>query len=204
MLQGFGEYGVGVTVRSEQAHASHLNDEHGEGLVTLRDAFLQAAEMLPAALGGGIGEHADPVGLLRDSLDLGEYAAVSRFDVEVEPGVPMGALRADDRSRTERLRPGQIFGEYPVGGLGIDIDKQIALPCGHEVVPVPPSRAVRSGEDYAGTGLEDLPASAGVLDVDTDLLPVDEDGGDEPVLPGDELRVPRRGVTHEPVKNRHY
>ena len=204
MLQGFGEYGVGVTVRSEQAHASHLNDEHGEGLVTLRDAFLQAVEMLSAALGRGIGEHADPVGLLRDSLDLGEYAAVPRFDVEVEPGVSMGALRTDDRSRTERLRLGHIFGEYPVGGLGVDVDQHIALPCGHEVVPVSPSRIVRCREDYAGAGQEDLPASAGVLDVDTDFLPVDEDGGDEPVLPGDELRLPRPGVMHEPVKNRHY
>ena len=204
MLQGSGESGIGVAVRREHAHARHLHDEHGEGLVALGDASLQAAEVLPSALRRGIGEHADSVGLLGDPLHLGEYAAVPRFDVEVEPGVPVGALRADDSSRTEWFHPRQIFGEDPVRRLGVDVDQQIALPGGHKVVSVPPREIIRCREDYAGAGQEDLPASAGVLDVDADLLPVHEDGGDEPVLPGDELRVPRRGVTHEPVKNRHY
>ena len=204
MLQSLRECLIGLAVRREHAHAGHLNDENGVCLVTLGDAPLQAAEVLPAALGGGVREHADPVGLLRDPLHLREYAAVPRFDVEVEPGVPVGALRADDRFRTERLRSGEKFGEDPVRRLGVDVDQQIALPCGHEVVTVPPSRVVRFREDDAGAGNEDLSASAGVLDVDADLLPVDEDGGDEPVLPGDELRPPRPGIAHEPVKNRHY
>lgn len=204
MLQSLSECRIGLAVRREHAHAGHLNDENGVCFVTLRDALFQAAEVLPAAFGGGVREHAYPCVFLRDTLDLREYAAIPRFDVEVEPGVTVGALRADDRFRTERLRPGEIFGEDPVRRLGVDVDQQIALPCGHEVVTVPPSRVVRFREDDAGTGQEDLPASAGVLDVDADLLPVDEDGGDEPVLSGDELRLPRPGVEHEPVKNRHY
>lgn len=109
MLQGSGESGIGVAVRREHAHARHLHDEHGECLVALGDASLQAAEVLPAALRRGIGEHADPIGLLSDPLHLGEYAAVPRFDVEVEPGVPMGALRADHRPASERLPLIQIF-----------------------------------------------------------------------------------------------
>lgn len=204
MLQGSGESGIGVAVRREHTHTDHLNDENGVCFVTLGDAYLQAAEVLPSALRRSIGEHADTVGLLGDPLHLGEYAAVPRFDVEVEPGVAVGALRAYDRSRTEWFHPGQIFREHSVRRLGVDVDQQIALPCGHQVEPVSPGGVVRFREDDAGPGQEDLPASPCVLDMDTDLLPVHEDGGYEPVLPGDELRLPRPRVAHEPVMNRHY
>ena len=204
VFQPLGECRIGIAVRCEHAHAGHLHDEHGVGLEPLGDASLQSAEVFPPALCGGIREHADPVGLLCDTLDLGEDATASGFDVEVEPGVPMLALRTDDGPVSERFPIGQVLGEDPVGGLGVDVDQQIVLPGGHKVVPVPPRGVVRCREDDACPGQEDLPAPSGVLDVDADLLPVEEDCGDEPVLPVDELRLHRPLVAHGQVKNRHY
>ena len=194
--EALAERGVRLVVGHEAPHAGHLHDEHRVGLVPLADAGLEAPDVLEAPLRGRVREAAHPVPLEGDALHLGEYPPAPGLDVEVEPRVPVHALREHPRVLPEQAAGEYVLVERLVRGLRVYVDQEVPFVRSYQVVPVLPPGGPRLAEDGPRPGDEDLPAPAGVLDVGLPGLPVDEHVGHEPVGPADELRPDGPPVAH--------
>ena len=92
VLHGLPELPVRGVVGDKPFHSLHLDDHNKISFVSFLHAFLQSLDVLEAALGGGVGEHAYPVFFQGHSFDFCEYLSTIGFNVEVEAGVPVDLL----------------------------------------------------------------------------------------------------------------
>ena len=158
----------------------------------------QLMQMPDATLRGGVREQAVALPLQRHALHLHQVQPLRPLQTEVQPGVPVTALRVDGDLRLLLVDP---LGKNAVGGLSVHVDEPVALLHGDEVPRRPAGRIGPTLQIDRGPPHQQLPAAACVLHMAHHRLALQFYMGDEPVGPLQKVRLPHLSVlqVHRPL-----
>ena len=177
------EGGVGLVVGGHAFHVFHLHHEEQRRPQAGLRRPLQLPDVLHSPLRGRVGEAGRAAVLQGDALDLDQEETPGALHAEVQAGVPICVLPAEDRPLRQAGR--QPFGKYPVGRLGVHVYQQLPLPHGNEVIRRLPAGVFVFLQIDGRPGDQQLPAAARIFYVDGLDGSLRLHLGDEAVGPGE-------------------